>query len=179
MRRTLASAVAPPDLESPEQSPSSNGRKRRQSDIEAVETAEVESKRQRISPGKNSPTAVPNTEEGGSREYDGDQPSNDPTEEKAVDSAPEAKDNESQRRKGSVVDDKQRSKRLFGALLGNLNQPGDRASKRRRDIEERRKAELRRQDDERLEDKARRLEMLAEKRRLEQRKVDEKNVSTI
>ncbi|EMC99280.1 hypothetical protein BAUCODRAFT_60616, partial [Baudoinia panamericana UAMH 10762] len=72
--------------------------------------------------------------------------------------------------------EKQRSKRLFGALLGNLNQPRDRTSTRRQEIEARRKAELQRQDDERLEDKQRRLESLAEHRRRKQWDVDEDNM---
>lgn len=82
-------------------------------------------------------------------------------------------------RKTGVADEKQRSRRLFGALLGNLNQPGDRTSKRRQEIESRRKAELQRQDDDRVEDKQRRQERIAEHRRKEQVKVDEQNVSEI
>jgi len=78
-----------------------------------------------------------------------------------------------ERRKSKVGDEKQRSKRLFGALLGNLNQPSDRASKRRAEIEERRKAELQRLDDEKLALKAQRLERLAEHRKRAQRDVDE------
>lgn len=74
------------------------------------------------------------------------------------------------------MDEKQRSKRLFGALLGNLRQPGDRNSKRRQEIESRRKAELQQQDNERLEDRQRRQEQLAEQRKITQVKVDEQNV---
>jgi len=79
-------------------------------------------------------------------------------------------------RKSIAIDEKKRTKRLFGALLGNLNQPSNRALKRRQEIEERRKAELQRQDDERREDIQRRLEKLAEQRRRDQEKLDEENM---
>ena len=134
--------------------------KRRHS--EAAE-AEQESKRQRISPGKNSPTTARDDAHDGSPKgaTTQEQPNVEPR---------------GARRKSSVADEKQRSKRLFGALLGSLNQPGDRTSKRRQEIESRRKAELQRQDDERVEDKLRRQEKLAGRRRREQERVDEQNV---
>ena len=144
---------------------STNGLKRRQS--EAPEEGQ-EGKRQRISPGKNSPTATRDVanhkhpaQNGGKGQQD--QPA-----------APREA-----RRKSGVADEKQRNKRLFGALLGNLNQPGDRTSKRRQEIESRRKAELQRQDDERIEDKQRRLEKLAERRGRAQVDVDEQNVGAL
>lgn len=80
------------------------------------------------------------------------------------------------RRQKGVPDEKQRSRRLFGALLGNLNQPGDRTTKRRQEIESRRKAELQRQDDERVEDTLRKEEKRAELRRREQIRFDKHNV---
>ena len=143
-----------------EQPSSTNGLKRRQSD---VEKDEQESKRQRISPGKNSPIAVRD-----------DATPKPPT--TAGLPAERPADSRKARRKSGVADEKQRSKRLFGALLGSLNQPSDRTSKRRQEIESRRKAELQRQDDERVEDKLRRQERLAEQRKKAQTKVDEQNV---
>lgn len=158
--RAIASAVAMPDDVAQDESPRPHGLKRRKSDI--VEEKQ-ESKRQRVSPGKNSPTAArddanttPSSKAG--------QPDQKPT------------DIREARRKSSIADEKQRSKRLFGALLGSLNQPSDRTSKRRQEIESRRKAELQRQDDERLENKLRRQERLAEQRKKVQVKVDEENV---
>lgn len=144
--------------------PPTNALKRRQSD-DAEEGQE--SKRQRISPGKNSPA--------GARD---DAENNQVTKEGAESPAQEQPkvDTREARRKSSLADEKQRSKRLFGALLGSLNQPGDRTSKRRQEIESRRKAELQRQDDERVEDKLRRQEQLAERRKREQARVDEENV---
>lgn len=138
-----------------------HGVKRRQSE-ELEDTAD--SKRQRTSPGKNSPTATRDNAE--------DQKDNKdtPVEEQKASNPGDT------RRKSSTVDEKGRSKRLFGALLGNLRQPGDRTSKRRQEIESRRKAELQRQDDERLEDRQRRQEQLAEQRKITQVKVDEQNV---
>jgi hypothetical protein len=147
---------------------SPNGLKRRQS-----EEPEQETKRQRTSPGKSSPTAtkvdeVVEEQEDRKLEHSNDQ-----------DSAPKAEQKPESRavkRKAGVVDEKQRSKRLFGSLLGNLNQPGDRSSKKRQEIEARRKAELKRQDEERVEDKNRRLEQLAEHRKKVQAKVNEETV---
>lgn len=135
--------------------------KRRHS--EAAEAGQ-ESKRQRISPGKNSPTTARDDANDGS-----------PKEGATTQEQPNV-DQRGARRKSSIADEKQRSKRLFGALLGSLNQPGDRTSKRRQEIESRRKAELQRQDDERVEDKLRRQEKHAERRRREQERVDEQNV---
>lgn len=138
-----------------------HGLKRRQS--EEPDDA-VDSKRQRTSPGKNSPTTTRD-------DATGEKESNDTSleEQKPADTGDTL-------RKSSAVDEKQRSKRLFGALLGNLRQPGDRTSKRRQEIESRSKAKLQRQDDERLEDRQRRLEQLAEQRKITQVRVDEQNV---
>ncbi|KAK5128038.1 hypothetical protein LTR85_005155 [Meristemomyces frigidus] len=136
------------------------GLKRRRSEL-----TEQESKRQRTSPGKESPAVK--TEELRDEKHDT------PTDAKP---APKAEDPRDTRRKSGVADEKQRSKRLFGALLGPLNNSGDRTSKRRQEIEARRKAELQRQDDERLEDKQRRLEQLAQQRKDVQKKVDEQNM---
>jgi hypothetical protein len=58
-----------------------------------------------------------------------------------------------------------------------LSQKGDsRTTKRRQEIESRRKAELQRQDDEHLEDKQRRLEQLAEKRRRVKKELEAETV---
>ena len=150
----------PEPVQLDEEPTETNGLKRRQS--EAAED-EQESKRQRISPGKNSP-AVPRDD------------AEDVQEGAPAPSRLETTDEP--RRKASIPDEKQRSKRLFGALLGNLNQSGDnRASKRRQEIESRRKAELQRQDDERVEDRLRSLEKLAEWRKKEQVRVNEEDVS--
>jgi len=151
-----------PDTEPAARPSSAHGLKRRQSEI-----SEQENKRQRISPGKNSPTAAASSSSSPSQTRD---KRDTPRDSKLDDSR------DSRRKSGGVGDEKQRSKRLFGALLGNLNQPSDRASKRRQEIESRRKAELQRQDDERLEDKQRRLDAVREHRRKAQEEVDEENV---
>ena len=148
-------------MDTPER-PSGDGLKRRQSESGL---SEQESKRQRVSPGKSSPTA-PNDATSDKQDT--------PTEDAIAQAEPDPR--REKRRKSGVADEKQRSKRLFGALLGNLNQPSDRTSKRRQEIESRRKAELQRQDDERLEDKQRRTEQLLQRRKKEQVKVDEHNV---
>ena len=160
VQRSIASAVVVPDEAVPERSPPANSLKRRQSDIAEQEK---ESKRQRVSPGKNSPTATRD-----------DATSKSPPTPSQHQAKPS--DDRDVRRKSSAADEKQRSKRLFGALLGNLSQPRDRTSKRRQEIESRRKAEVQRQDDERLEDKLRTQERLTEHRRKLQSKVDEENV---
>ncbi|KAK4962874.1 hypothetical protein LTR10_000501 [Elasticomyces elasticus] len=159
-------------LESNEPPMPENGLKRgREDDVEQ------ESKRQRTSPGKNSPTAV-KIETETVKQNLSDKRDTPAHEAKSLESKPEQPntDTTQPRRKGVVTDEKQRSKRLFGALLGNLNQPGDRTSKRRQEIEARRKAELQRQDDERVEEKQRRLEALAEHRSTVQKKVDEESM---
>lgn len=162
----LSPAVALPDDASEHTTPGANGLKRRQSEIAEIEQ---DNKRQRTSPGKTSPT----TETGGA---DGSLPKGN-TED---DSRDRTKDDKTATRKRiGGPDEKQRSKRLFGALLGNLNQPGDRVSRRRTEIEQRKKAEVQKQDDERLEDRQRRLEKLALQRKKEQINVDEQNVRSL
>lgn len=144
----------------PEQLTPTNGLKRRQSEV-----SEQENKRLRASPGKTSPD--PETTRASARR-DSNAPGEEgsrreSTDKAAGDKAPQQVET---RRKSSAVNEKDRSRRLFGGLLGSLSQKGDsRTTKRRQEIESRRKAELQRQDDEHLEDKQRRLEQLAEKRK--------------
>ncbi|KAM3416748.1 putative nuclear protein SDK3 [Cercospora zeina] len=167
---SAAAVSAPEDLAEP----TSNSLKRRQSE-EA--DAESSSKRQRTSPGKTPPKA---------KEKEEVVPlaarprSVTPTDLKNEESKPQepVDDSTDGRRRSSAkgADEKQRSKRLFGALLGNLNRPSDRTSKRRAEIEQRKKAELQKQDDERVEDRQRRLERLAVQRKKEQINVDERNM---
>jgi hypothetical protein len=166
LQSLIASAVALPEDETTDDTARPNGVKRRLSDS-AEEEKEQENKRQRVSPGKNSPTTA----------RDGDASSNRP----ATDAEVQEKtaDTREVRRKSTITDEKQRSKRLFGALLGNLNQPKDRTAKRRQEIESRKQAELQRQDDERLEDKQRRQQKLAEQRKKVQVKVEEENVRDV
>ena len=150
----------------PKQSPPPSGLKRRQSEV-----SEQENKRLRASPGKTSPD--PETtrasdapgEEGSRRES---------TDKAAGGQAPQPGD---ARRKSSAINEKDRSRRLFGGLLGSLSQKGDsRTTKRRQEIETRRKAELQRQDDEHLEDKQKRLEQLAEQRRRVKKELEAETV---
>jgi hypothetical protein len=129
------------------------------------QNSEQEFKRTRLSPGKKSP--LPTEEE--------------PTE-GAVDQSrhlsPESKPEEKKEpRRKTAIDDKQRSKRLFGALFSHTNAAGDKLSRRRSEIEQRKKAELKKQDDERVEDRLKRLAKLAVYRQKEQINVDERNVS--
>lgn len=147
-----------------------NGLKRRQSHTPEPETHEGnDSKRQRTSPGKSSPDIAPQDDgmEG---------------KKEAVPSAIEGRRTSSARdarRQSGVGDEKSKAKRLFGGLLGSLAQPGDRTTKRRQEIESRRKAELQQQDDARVEDKQRQAERLADKRKLVRKRVDKQNVSVV
>lgn len=146
-----------------QQSPPANGAlKRRQSDLS--EAPEQDTKRLRTSPGKISPDPEATT------------PANtDRARRESTDKPSEPRD---ARRKSSAVNEKDRSRRLFGGLLGSLSQKGDnRTAKRRQEIESRKQAELQQQDDQNLEDKQKRLEQLAEKRRRVKKKVDEETVS--
>ncbi|EME45734.1 hypothetical protein DOTSEDRAFT_71432 [Dothistroma septosporum NZE10] len=165
MAEVMASAIVVPE-EARDATPDINGHsnwlKRRQS---GTDDQEQESKRQRKSPGKSSPAAH----------------TTDASQEESMATSDTTKiateqDGRDVRKRRGVADEKQRSKRLFGALLGNLNRPSDRNATKRAEIEQRRKAELKKQDDERLEDKQKRLEQLAIHRKREQIKVDEQNM---
>lgn len=80
------------------------------------------------------------------------------------------------RRKPGAVDEKQRSRRLFGSLLGTLGQRGDTTGRKRQEIEARTKAELQQQDDVLSEDRSLRQQRLKERRIQEQWHVDETDV---
>nr|POF17111.1 pinin like 1 [Quercus suber] len=134
-------------------SPSPNGLKRRQSSPER----EDDGKRQRWDPDREDTKLDKSMNDQDMRR------STSMSESKPV--SDESTNTRQPRRGGMRAEEKQRGKRLFGALLGNLNQPSDRVAKRRQEIENRRKAELQRQDDEQLEEKQRRLARLAEQRR--------------
>lgn len=166
-----------------------------------------EAKKQRTSPGKRSPSPsqqVPEEKNAGESEAaeeaaKAEPTANDGAEAQQVKEASEPPSPESQRadeqkeprkrRAGAATDERQRSKRLFGALFGggaggadrsgakNGAAAGDRIARRRSEIEQRRKAELQKQDDERIEDRQKRLARLAIHRRKEQINVDERNVS--
>lgn len=82
-------------------------------------------------------------------------------------------------RKDGQLDEKQRSRRLFGSLLGTLGQGADRTVKRRQEIENRRKAELRQQDDAHAGDQNRNVAQLNHKRKHDQWSVDEEDVSWV
>ena len=156
---------------SPQKSPTTNGLKRRQSEV-----SEQENKRLRASPGKTSPDSE-TTRASARRDSDapGDGDSRrESTHKVAGEQVPPSGE---PRRKSSAINEKDRSRRLFGGLLGSLSQKGDsRTTKRRQEIESRRKAELQRQDDEHLEDKQRRLEQLAEKRRRVKKELEAETV---
>ncbi|CAK1364904.1 unnamed protein product [Cercospora beticola] len=173
MAEVVESAIALPEPEDLAE-PGDNSLKRRQSE-EA--DAESSSKRQRTSPGKTSPKTKGKEEVVSSAARPR---SVTPVESKneASKAQTPAEDSKDARRRSSAkgADEKQRSKRLFGALLGNLNRPSDRTSKRRAEIEQRKKAELQKQDDERLEDRQKRLERLAVQRKKEQIDVDERDM---
>lgn len=138
--------------------------KRRQS--EDSEAPEQESKRIRTDLTKTSPQPTETT------------PTS--TEPARRDSTDKPTEPSNARRKSSAVNEKDRSRRLFGGLLGSLSQKGDsRTAKRRQEIESRKKAELQQQDDQNLEDKQKRLEELAEKRRRVKKRMDEETVSVL
>ena len=157
----------------PEQSTPTNGLKRRQSEV-----SQSESKRLRASPGKTSPD--PETIRASARR-DSNAPGEERSRRESTDkvAGEQAAQPGESRRKSSAVNEKDRSRRLFGGLLGSLSQKGDsRTTKRRQEIESRRKAELQRQDDEHVEDKQRRLELLAEKRRRVKKEIEDETVCT-
>ncbi|KAK5174528.1 uncharacterized protein LTR77_001608 [Saxophila tyrrhenica] len=174
--RAMPSAIAPHEA-SPERPSSPNHMKRRRSTD--VEENDADSKRQRTngdgavntpSPSNKPATDTPSA----STEQEQPEPSTsmDHEDKASSNGAPEPP-TARPRRRPEVSDEKQRSKRLFGALLGSLNQKGGETSKRRQEIETRRKAELQKQDEQRAEDEAKRRERAIEWRRQRQRRVDE------
>jgi len=154
-----------------EAAPAHNALKRRQSDIADEEEG---SKRQRTTPGKDSPQR-PTAADSENPDSSEASKKKDSPQDTAGKAAGDRRGSDT-RRKSSVIDERQRSKRLFGGLLGNLAQPGNTVSKRRQEIEARRKAELQRQDDERVEDKQKRVEQSAVRRRQIKRRFDEQAV---
>jgi len=157
----------PTDAE-PQHSPPANGLKRRQSEV-----SEQESKRLRTSPGKISSLPEPSPARDSPREEGSRRDSRDKTAEKH---SPPPRDAP---RRSSKINEKDRSRRLFGGLLGSLSQKDDsRTTKRRQEIESRRKAELQRQDDEHVEDKQKQLIQLAEKRRRVKKEIEDETVCT-
>ena len=156
-----------PNLDAERQhSPPANDLKRRQSEV-----SEQESKRLRTSPGKISSLPEQSPARDSPRDEASRRDSSDKTVEKQATRPGDAP------RKSSKINEKDRSRRLFGGLLGSLSQKDDsRTTKRRQEIESRRKAELQRQDDEHLEDKQRRLEQLAEKRRRVKKELEAETV---
>jgi hypothetical protein len=166
----MASDVGIPDevVELP-----TNALKRRQSEV--VEEEEKEEKRRRTSSGKRPPTtedkaggAAPKITANPEQQHS--QKPNPPSQTTG--------DNKPSRKRNAASDEKQRNKRLFGALLGNLNPPSDKATKRRGETEQRRKAELQKQDDGRLENRQQKLEKIAIQRKKTQIEVDEQSVRT-
>lgn len=171
-------SVAP--LEKPS-SPDTNLARKRSRSPEPELEPQSDSKRQRLEPVRSSKSPEPPhhpkdpvDENSSTRsptataELEPDQPNGD-----QIAPLPESQSREPRRR----VDEGQRAKRLFGALL-NLNQrPDERKTKQRREIESRKKAELQQQDHRQIEDEQERLDRLVERRREKQKNVDEANVS--
>jgi hypothetical protein len=158
-----------PNLDAePQNPPPANDLKRRQSEV-----SEQESKRLRTSPGKTSSLPEPSPARDSARDEASRRDSGDKTAEKQSLRRGDAP------RKSSKINEKDRSRRLFGGLLGSLSQKDDsRTTKRRQEIESRRKAELQRQDDEHIEDKQKRLEQLAKKRRRVKGEIEDETVYT-
>jgi hypothetical protein len=137
-----------PNLDAERQhSPPANDLKRRQSEV-----SEQESKRLRTSPGKISSLPEQSPARDSPRDEASRRDSSDKTVEKQATRPGDAP------RKSSKINEK------------------DRTTKRRQEIESRRKAELQRQDDEHVEDKQRRLELLAEKRRRVKKEIEDETV---
>lgn len=168
----MASAVALPEDVIETKPP--NGLKRRQSDVDEDRDNE-NSKRRRTSTAAEddeSPAAKADKRATGSESASADAAAATQQSPPPPPTASTARDN---RKKNGIADEKQRSKRLFGALLGNLNRPAtsERASKRRNEIEARKKAELAKQDEEREEERATRTQRVKTKRARTQIEVDE------
>ncbi|TKA29887.1 hypothetical protein B0A50_03251 [Salinomyces thailandicus] len=152
-----------------------NGRKRRASDEAEVEVeVEADVKRRRTSLGHEATAGDADAD----ADVDADKPNGttapavtaeaqqkqDTPLEPSATSTTNPSPPRTSRRKPSAVDEKKRSQRLFGALLGPLNHAPDRTTKRRHEIETRRKTELAQQDVHNQVDAAQRLQRLREHR---------------
>jgi hypothetical protein len=81
------------------------------------------------------------------------------------------------RRESGKNEERNRGKRMFGALLGALSQSGSSAAqKRRADIEKRQQAKLKQISDDATLREREQLEKLKQRRRTEQWKFDEQSV---
>ncbi len=159
-------------------------KRRRSTDLSVKD--EGDSKRQRVNGNGNgnasaSPVPVESSKDTGPTNADKGEPAlptDAQTSEEATSNAgPESKPASKPARQVNVADEKQRSKRLFGALLGSLNPKGGETSRRRQEIEARKKADLKRQDELRAEDEAKRKEQALDWRRRRQGQVEEDEVS--
>ena len=86
------------------------------------------------------------------------------------------------RRRNGQVEERKRSKRLFGALIGTLSQSSTKitvAQRRRADIEQKQQTKLKMQAEELDQKRLKRLEVVMSVRRREQKKFDEQMVSTV
>lgn len=181
----MPSALSPAEASRDHASSPVNSLKRRRSTAseDQREDAITENKRQRVN-GSNGKASSPpaNTSENGVADQPAQTEEHQPqTVYSDANIAPQSPKTARDRRKPSIADekaDKQRSKRLFGALLGNLNQPSDaKQSSRRAEIEARRKSEIKKQDDESLAREAREREKRLEWRRRRQGAVEEDEIA--
>ena len=80
------------------------------------------------------------------------------------------------------MEERKRSRRLFGALIGTLSQGSTKTSvaqRRRADIEQKQQTKLKMQAEELDQKRLKRLEIVMGVRRREQKKFDERTVSTV
>jgi hypothetical protein len=145
----LASAVVIPDIAEPipeTTSPVSSTLKRRQTDASELDS---NSKRTRLSPEAQGSKAEPSNNAG------------------------EAERRRAARRESGKAEERNRGKRMFGALLGALSQSDSSAAqKRRADIEKRQQAKLKQISDEASLREREQMEQLKIKRKREQWKFD-------
>ena len=90
-----------------------------------------------------------------------------------------AKAEQQRRRSNGQVEERKRSRRLFGALIGTLSQSSTKttaAQRKRADVEQKQQAKLKMQAEELDQERLKRLEAVMRVRRREQRKFDEQSV---
>lgn len=165
--RTLASAVVLPEITN---SPDENDRptlKRKQSP-----TPEQDPKRPRLSVDRESREPREATDANGDV-----QPA--PAAPTESGSPTDAGHNEPHR-KSTRDEEKKRSRRLFGGLLGTLSQNSTTTAQRKRtEIEQKQQAKLRAQEEEHEEDRKKRMEELAAQRKVAQKRWDDESASCV
>ena len=182
--RAIASAVIIPETVADQSpiSPSRSATKRRPSQLSEEEGG---SKRPRLSEHDNENESKTSERKDEPNHDSANDPPSPNQNDGTTTSADKANDTEdpklstAERRRNGQMEERKRSKRLFGALIGTLSQSSSKnslAQRRRAEIEQKQQVKLKVQAEELDQERLKRLEVVMRVRRKEQRKFDEQSV---